>query len=61
MVNPDYPGIVLALGGDMFSGDILHEELTESNEEYTMQAMLDLLGVMTWMINQLLDLGYYME
>ncbi len=55
MVNPEYPGIVLALGGDMFSGDILHEELTESNEEYTMQAMLDLLGVMTWMINQLLE------
>ncbi len=55
MVNPNYEGIVLALGGDMFSGDVLHEELTESNEITTMQTMLDLLGVLIWVINQLLE------
>jgi len=31
MVNPKYPGIVCALGGDMISGDI-HDELAESND-----------------------------
>jgi len=31
MVNPKYEGIVLALGGDLLSGNI-HEELRESNE-----------------------------
>lgn len=30
--NPKYDGIVLALGGDIFSGNI-HEELAESNED----------------------------
>lgn len=30
--NPNYDGIVLALGGDIFSGNI-HEELAESNED----------------------------
>lgn len=45
MVKPDYPGIVLCLGGDMVSGSI-HEELAETNEVSTIPAMLDLLGVM---------------
>jgi predicted phosphodiesterase len=54
MVNPEYEGIVLALGGDMFAGDI-HEELTESNESTMMQTMLDLLGVLVWVVNQLLE------
>jgi hypothetical protein len=31
MVNPQYPGIVVCLGGDMISGGI-HEELRETNE-----------------------------
>ena len=31
MVNPKYPGLVLAFGGDMFSGDI-HSELTETQD-----------------------------
>jgi len=31
MVNPKYPGIVFALGGDMVSGDI-HEELMATND-----------------------------
>jgi hypothetical protein len=31
MVKPQYPGIVICLGGDMVSGNI-HEELTQSND-----------------------------
>lgn len=31
MANPNYPGIVVPLGGDILSGDI-HEELTDTNE-----------------------------
>lgn len=31
MTHPNYPGIVVILGGDMLSGDI-HEELRETNE-----------------------------
>ena len=53
VVNPDYPGIVLVLGGDMFSGDI-HEELAESNEQSTMESLLDLYGVLIWAIEELL-------
>lgn len=52
MVNPSYPGIVLALGGDMLSGDI-HEELTATNEVETMPALLDLYGTLTWCIETL--------
>lgn len=47
-----YPGIVLALGGDMLSGDI-HEELSESNEMPVMPALLDLYGVLVWAIGSL--------
>lgn len=45
IVSPkmDYPGIVLALGGDMISGNI-HEELQASNELQTMPTVLDLFG-----------------
>ena len=53
MVNPDYPGIVMILGGDMFSGDI-HEELAESNEQSTMESVIDLYGVLIWAIEELL-------
>lgn len=38
---PKYPGMVVLLGGDMFSGDI-HSELSETNELTTMAAVLDL-------------------
>ena len=38
MVHPIYPGIVLCLGGDMVSGDI-HDELTNTNGNTTMQAV----------------------
>ena len=54
MVNPRYPGIVFALGGDMFSGDI-HEELSETNELDIMPTMLDLYGVLVWCIGVLAD------
>ena len=41
MVDGSYPGIVVALGGDMLSGDI-HEELSESNAMPMMPVLLDL-------------------
>lgn len=43
IAKPNYPGIVVALGGDLFSGDI-HEELSETNEATTMESFLDLQG-----------------
>jgi hypothetical protein len=49
ILNPNYPGLVIVLGGDMFSGDI-HEELSQSNDAPTMLAMLDLYGVLINMI-----------
>lgn len=41
MVNPQYPGIVINLGGDMITGEI-HEELADTNERYVLQTLLDL-------------------
>jgi len=52
MVNPNYPGIVFALGGDMVSGDI-HEELSATNETEIMPVILDLFGVLIWCIDAL--------
>lgn len=52
MVCPEYPGIVFALGGDMFSGDI-HEELSRTNEQPMMPLVLDLYGVLIWAIREL--------
>lgn len=54
MVNPQYPGIVFALGGDMVSGDI-HEELSVSNEREIMPVVIDLFGVLMWCITTLAD------
>jgi len=54
IVNPSYPGIVLALGGDMMSGDI-HEELTETNEIEMMPCLLDLYAFLLWAIRALAD------
>lgn len=53
MVNPIYPGLVVILGGDMFSGDI-HEELAESNEQSTMQTLIKLYGILIAMIEEFL-------
>ena len=54
MVNPNYPGIVFALGGDMVSGDI-HEELLATNEAEIMPVVLDLWGVLVWCVQTLAD------
>jgi hypothetical protein len=54
VVNPKYPGIVFALGGDMVSGDI-HEELSETNEQPIMPVVMDLFGVLAWSIKTLAD------
>lgn len=49
---PEYPGIVLALGGDMVSGNI-HQELAASNETEIMPVVLDLWGALAWCIDTL--------
>jgi hypothetical protein len=51
MVNPDYPGIHLFLGGDMFSGNL--HDLSETNEVPMMKAVMDLYGVLIWCIDAL--------
>mgnify|MGYP001565700385 CR=1 FL=1 len=55
IVSPkmDYPGIVLPLVGDMVSGNI-HEELARTNELETMPVVVELYGVLSWMIDELL-------
>lgn len=40
MVNPQYPGLVLCLGGDIISGNI-HEELRDTNEGYIQQTLIE--------------------
>jgi hypothetical protein len=52
MVNPQYPGIVFALGGDMVSGNI-HEELVETNEMPIMPVVLDLVDQLIAAIKRL--------
>lgn len=54
MVNPKYPGIVFALGGDLVSGSI-HEELAESNQLDIMPTVIDLVGELTKAIEILAD------
>lgn len=54
MVNPQYPGIVFCLGGDMITGDI-HEELMATNEREVMPTLVDLWGVLVWCIETLAD------
>ena len=49
-----YDGLVLALGGDMVTGDI-HEELTNTNDAPIMPTLLDLFGAMIWVIDRLLE------
>lgn len=52
MVNPRYPGIVLDLGGDNYSGDI-HDELSATNEHQWGVAFLKLQGILLWGIRAL--------
>jgi hypothetical protein len=54
MVDGEYPGVVVALGGDMLSGDI-HEELSETNAAPMMPVFLDLLEHMTAAIKTYAD------
>jgi hypothetical protein len=54
MVNPEYPGIVFALGGDLVSGGI-HEELMATDEREIMPVVLDLFGALAWCITTLAD------
>jgi hypothetical protein len=53
--NPSFPGIVFALGGDMVSGDSLHEDLTRTNAERVMPIVLELVDVLAWCIDTLLE------
>lgn len=41
MVNTDYPGLVLAFGGDMITG-IIHDDLRETNDGPVQLALLEL-------------------
>lgn len=50
----DYPGIVVALGGDMISGNI-HDELTATNEINSMPAVLDLYARLIAAITRMAD------
>lgn len=54
IAKPNYPGIVVALGGDIFSGDI-HEELQITNAVPTMVALLDAQAAMIWTLKRLAD------
>lgn len=54
MVDGQYPGIVVAVGGDMLSGDI-HSELSETNEAPMMPVFLDLYEKCIWMLEQFAD------
>jgi hypothetical protein len=53
-VKPDYPGIVVNLGGDMLTGDI-HDELSQTNDVPNMVALLDLFGALKWALSTLAD------
>jgi hypothetical protein len=54
MVNPNYPGIVVPTGGDLFSGDI-HDELSITNELEIMTAFSRLFGCMIEVYSNLAD------
>lgn len=49
-----YPGFVLLLGGDMVTGDI-HQELSETNEDYVMPIVLDVHRMLRQGITRLAD------
>ena len=52
IAGEEYPGFVLALAGDLLSGDI-HEELRETNEGTAITALLDLLSALVAQITLL--------
>lgn len=54
LAQPSYDGFVLALGGDMVTGNI-HEELTATNAAAIMPTVLDLYGVLIEVIEMLAE------
>jgi len=54
MVNPDYPGIVVCLGGDMVGGNI-HEELRETNDGPVQQSLLEVQEILIWALTTMAD------
>lgn len=52
--KPNYEGFVLALGGDLLSGNI-HEELKETNEQSINRSILDLTDILITGIGGLAD------
>ena len=52
MVNPQYPGIVFAIGGDMVTGNI-HEELEATNEMEIMPTVLHMADLLAGCIRTL--------
>jgi len=54
VVRPEYPGIIINLGGDMLSGDI-HDELTATNEVALLPALLDVFGVLCTALTTMAD------
>lgn len=53
MTQPDYPGIVVCLGGDMVTGEI-HDELTTTNDEHLLPVVLK---TASWIEAGLIDLA----
>lgn len=49
-----YPGFVLLLGGDMVTGDI-HQELSETNEDYVMPVLMEVHRLLRRGITRLAD------
>ena len=54
MVNPNYPGIVVCLGGDMISGAI-HDELRETNDGPVQKSLLEVQELLIWGLREMAD------
>lgn len=52
--NPDYPGIVVCLGGDLISG-IIHQELIETMESPFAGQLLETYAMLSWALTALAD------
>lgn len=52
--NPDYPGIVVCLGGDMISG-LIHQELVENMEGPFASQLFETYGLLKWALGTLAD------
>jgi len=54
MVNPNYPGLVLCLGGDNVTGRI-HPELSATNDRTDLESINDAIQMLRWVIDTLLE------